>query len=320
VTAGIASPSMSPASTAASSPREAEAARQQALVAALWPAPAALATEAAQQALAAHLDAQAAVPAARGVLAYRNNGGAVAERALGAAFPVLRALIGEDFASFARAFWFTCPPARGDLAELGDALPAFVERDRQLQDVSYLADVARLERVVARAESAADDLVPRDAGLASLQRLADTDPSRLRLRLAPGAAVVRSRWPVASIWRAHEAPGPRAADAPLAADAARLARVRAMLAAGEGECAFAWRAGWRVQVTIADAATAAFLEALVAGSDLAAALDRADAVGEFTFDAWLAQALANGALRGAEPVAPPGDPPGPDPDAGAPPA
>jgi hypothetical protein len=301
--------------------RDAEAARQQALVAALWPAAGELAVGDAQRALAGHLDAAAAVPASRGVLAYRNNGGAAAERALGATFPVLRALIGaDDFASFARAFWFTCPPQRGDLAELGDALPAFVENDPQLHDVPYLADVARLERAVARAEGAADDEVPRDAGLGSLQRLADTDPSALRLRFAPGAAVLRSRWPVGSLWLAHDTSGPRDADATPAVDAAALADAQAMLAAGEGECALAWRDGWRVQVACVDTATAAFLEAAAAGADLATALDRADAAGEFRFDAWLIQALASGLLRGAAPVTPPGDPPGPDPDAGIPPA
>ena len=44
-------------------------------------------------------------PSSRGLAAYRANGHALAERALCAAFPVVRALVGEDsFAALARAF------------------------------------------------------------------------------------------------------------------------------------------------------------------------------------------------------------------------
>jgi hypothetical protein len=290
-----------------------EAERQQALLATLWPAhgphgdtPSALA------ALAVHLDPTAAVPATRGLQAYRATAGAVAERALGAAFPVLRALIGDDdFAAFARAYWLAQPPVRGDLARLGDGLADFIADDPRLRDAPYLADVARLEAAVARAESAADDGdVPAD-GLASLQRLADTDPSRLALVLAPGTTLLRSAWPVASLWLAHGADSLREAGAPLVPDERALAEAGRRLAAREAEHALVWRVGWRVRVTRVDAGVpeAAFLSALVDRRDLATALDRAAAVGDFPFDAWLARALADGVLRGAIPLPPSGAPP-----------
>lgn len=298
----------------ASSDLHAEAARQQALLSALWPAAAgALGAAAALDALSPHLRAGTPVPGARGVQAYRLNAGAAAERALSVAFPVVRALMGApDFAALSRAFWAACPPARGDLAWAGEPLPAFLADDPALRDLPWLPDVARLEWLVSRAEAAADDDMPDDVGRESLHRLADTDPSALALRLAPGTAMLHSCFPVASIWAAHEVPRPGegAADALATADEAALARVRAQLQAGERECALVWRAGLRVQVRAIDDEEAAFLEALRSGRDLAAALDLAAGAGDFAFDAWLVRALSTGLLRGTSPLARPGAPPG----------
>jgi len=91
----------------------------------------------------------------------------------------------------------------------------------------------------------------------SLGRLATTEPEALHLRLAPGAAVLAQ------------------SDGPL----------------------LVWRRGWQVEQRRVDAATAAFMAALLDGASLAAALD---AAGEgFDFGAWLQLALAEAWLRGA---------------------
>ncbi len=300
-----ANPSRATLATAPAAPC-AEAARQQALLAALWPGAAdatpdgaGLSRDRAARPLSELLVASDTLPVARGLQAYRFNAGAVAERALGAAYPVLRAQLGaEAFASFARAFWQACPPARGDLATFGgDALAAFLAADPQLVDVPWLADLARLEATVARAESAADATLDAAARRASLQRLADTDPADLRLQLAPGAAVVASRWPIASLHAAHDVQGARDGPGPVPADPAALDAVRARIAAGDGEHAFTWRAGWRARVAAVDTATAAFLSACVAGRALAAALDAAGDP-DFRFDTFLARALADEWLDG----------------------
>jgi len=76
----------------------------------------------------------------RGLLAYRANGHALAHRSLLAAYPVVRQLLGEEsFADLARAVWHAHPPHRGDIAQWGDFLPAFVSDSPQLSDVPYLA-------------------------------------------------------------------------------------------------------------------------------------------------------------------------------------
>ena len=114
------------------------AAQQQALLQALfdWPA------ESAAHALSAHTQGDCR----RGLMAYQTNRHELAQRALAAAYPVLGELLGtESFAALARAYWHTCPPRRGDLAQWGGALDQFVRDDEQLADERYLPDVATLE-------------------------------------------------------------------------------------------------------------------------------------------------------------------------------
>ena len=235
--------------------RQPEADRQQQLLDALW-------------------RRRDTLPETAGLRAYRANAAAAAERALAAACPTVRQLMGDDsFAALARALWHHAPPDRGDLAQWGADLPAFLAADRALAGEPYLADVARVDLALRSAESAADAALDP----ATLQRLAEHPPETLRLRLAPGAALVVSPHPVATIVNAHRSAAPD-----------RFAPVRAAFAAGQGEAAFVWRRGWRGDVAALDAAQAAFMRALLAGADLAAALDAAP---DLDFETWLVRAL-----------------------------
>jgi hypothetical protein len=264
-----------------------EAQRQALLLRALW-------RQAPDDALAGWLrDEPARV--ARGLSAYRANGATIAARALAAAYPTVTQLVGADsFDALAAAFWHAVPPVRGDLAEHGAALPDFIAADAQLADVPWLADSARLDWAVHRAESSADAA----AALDGLERLGSDDPATLQLRLQPGTALIDSRWPVATLWQAHRS----------SADD-RFAAVREALAAGQGEAALVWRDGWRARVTSLPAAEAAFTAAVLAGRSLAQSLDAAGA--DFAFEPWLLDALRRGrlaavAMTGADPL--PGDP------------
>lgn len=218
----------------------------------------------------------------RGLQVYQANAGAAAERALAAAFPTVAALIGADsMAGLARAFWHARPPARGDLGELGEALPAFIADSPSLASEPYLADVARLDWLLHRAEGAAD----APDGLPGLQRLGDTDPAALRLQLAPGAALLASRWPVVTLWQAHQPAAGASAD--------RFAAARAALAAGQGEMALVWRQGWRARVAGVSAAEAAFIAAVLGGQPLSLALEAAP---DLDFAIWLGEAVQQGRL------------------------
>lgn len=213
---------------------------------------------------------------AQALAAYRGNAAAVATRALTTSFPTVCQLVGEEsFEQLARAVWHRHPPRQGDLATFGAELPAFIEGDAQLASEPYLADVARLDWAVHTLERAAD----APAQPPGLQRLASDDAATLRLVLRPGAALIRSRWPVVTIWQAHRRTTPDRFDA-----------VRAALQAGQGETAWVWRDGWRATVDAVDDSPARFVERVLAGD----AIDRALAVAgaSFSFEQWLRDALA----------------------------
>jgi hypothetical protein len=182
----------------------------------------------------------AALAQSRGLAAYRGNAAGIAERALGAAYPTIKMLLGEEsFRQLARVFWMNTPPTRGDLAEWGDTLPNFVAADAQLASEPYLADVARVDWAIHRAESAADRSTGATSELPSLP---------------PGAALIDSSWPVASIWRAHHRLGQ--------SDAA-FAAVREALASGRGEQALVWRQDGVGQVIALNDTDAAAVRALL---------------------------------------------------------
>ena len=100
--------------------RAREAARQQALVAALWP-PDASATGTLEDWCGGR-----GVTVARGLQAYRGNGAANVARALEAAYPTVHALIGANaFQLLARELWSAYPPMLGDLAQMGRVAGSF---------------------------------------------------------------------------------------------------------------------------------------------------------------------------------------------------
>ncbi len=219
----------------------------------------------------------------RGLAAYVANAGEHAERALGARYPTVRALLGDEaFGWLARRHWRVSPPTHGDLADWGDGLPAALADDAQLAELPYLAEVARLDDAVARAERAADAEVQPD----TLLRLADTAPERLVLRAAPGLRLLDGRHAAVSIWRAHHDPVRRDRPDP-------FAEARAALAAGQAETALVWRQGWAVRVAAPDGAAARFIRGALL--DACPLTDALAVAGEgFDFAAWLAPAVADG--------------------------
>ncbi len=278
--------------------RGAEAERQRRLLALLWGAP--RVTESGLAGLAG--------PAAlreHGLAAYRANAAALAPRALAAAYPTVAQLIGnESFTALARAHWHRNAPQRGDLAFWGAQLPEAIEHDPQLASEAYLADVARLDWAVHRAGFAADD----DGPLQGLERLADTDPAQLVLRLRAGAAVIVSPHPIVEIWRAHHDPQPAGHPAVAGAGGDGFVAARRALLEGRAQAAWVTRAGGSaVRTLVLDPGGARFTEALLCACTLEDALDAAGAA--FDFEAWLILALREGGLAEVR-VAPPAMGPG----------
>lgn len=217
-----------------------------------------------------------------GLGAYRANAHAHAERALRDAYPVIAALIGEDaFHALARALWHHHPPERGDLSEWGGALAAFIAAQSDLDSLPYLSDVARLEWALQVASRAAD-ATPDPPSFAWFER---EPPEHLRLRLAPGTAIVRSPWPVLSVLDAHLHGEP---------DFGTVAR---RLSDGVAESVRVWRQGAALRLTPIDGTRARFEAALLDGHTLGQALDDTplDPV------AWLSEAIRTGLCVGVVP-------------------
>jgi Putative DNA-binding domain len=263
---------------------EREAQRQQQLLRTLWRADPAQA-----------LQPWAADEAARfnrGLQAYQTHAGAMAQRALAAAYPTVQQLLGDEpFGALARALWRQHPPEHGDVDTWGAALGGFIARAPDLADERYLPDVARLEWAVHLASRAADD----DAPPAGLHRLADTDPAGLWLRPRAGTALVVSPYPVLMLWQAHQPDALHQPD--------RFGPVRQALAQGLGQAALVWRQGSRVQVDALDPAETALCQAVLNGHSLAQALEDlapgGGAAPAQAFEPWLLRQLRRGWLAGA---------------------
>lgn len=137
-------------------------------------------------------------PAEKRFNVYRNNVAVSLSDALEAAFPVVRSLVGEEFfRALAGVALRQFPPRTPLMAEYGQDMPSFLDAFPPVAQLPYLADVARIENAVRRAYHA------RDAFAFSAEDLGQMDPEKLgelRFELAPSVTVIRSNFPVGTIW------------------------------------------------------------------------------------------------------------------------
>jgi hypothetical protein len=185
---------------------------------------------------------------------YRGNVVAAWEKALANSYPVVRALVGDEFfAALARAYGRAHPSVSGDLNRFGDYFAKFVAAFEHTQSLPYLGDVAALEWAVHRAHYAAD------GNKLTRERVAALPPIELlsaRFGLDAACACIASRFPVARIWQAHQ---PRS-------------QVALPESLDSGEFALVVRPCWRVEVLVSSAGEIAALERLCSGADVESAI------------------------------------------------
>ena len=222
--------------------------------------------------------------AAHGFDLYRGNLVVTWDKVLSAAFPVVRALVGDEFFSaLARAHGLAQPSLDPDLNRYGATFAAFLADFPHVAELPYLADMARLEWLLHRAHYAA-----AAAGIdaAALSALAPDQLDSTRARLHPACSAFASPWSVVPLWLAHQPDGPAF---PATMDAPSQAIVA--------------RPQWKPMVVPVAAPAHAALAALAAGASLGAALDAAfDADDDVDIGALFAQWIALALVTGLEPV------------------
>jgi uncharacterized protein (UPF0276 family) len=133
---------------------------------------------------------------------YRGNQFATWEKTLSDAYPVMLALVGEEFfGGLTREFGIAVPSRSPDLNEFGAGFADFLADFPHVADYPYFPDTARLEWALHRAHYAPS------AQPVTFDALAELSPEQLplvRLQLHPACALFASEWSVVQIWRAHQ--------------------------------------------------------------------------------------------------------------------
>src|SRR5262249_3751590 len=139
---------------------------------------------------------------ARRLQIHRNNFRLSLTEALKANFPVVCRVVDERFFAYAADRFITAhPPTSPCLSEYGAALPEFLEQFEPAQSVPYVPDLARLEWAILES-SRAEDRLPVD--VAALHQVDIPQCPTLVLELDPSIRLLRSVWPIATIWAVHQ--------------------------------------------------------------------------------------------------------------------
>jgi len=217
-------------------------------------------------------------PNARRFAVYRNNVTVSLIEALRAAFPAVETIIGDElFRHVAREYARAHPPRSPVLLAYGDGFADFLAQFEPTRRRTYLAAVARLERLRLAAFHAADADPLDPAALAAMPPEALGAVSFGR---HPAAAVLRADVPVVTVWSMNAG-----------------LRSPAPVDFSQKEDALVTRPRHEVEIRHLRPGGAIFLASLLAGAALGQAAEAAFAyVPGFDLAANLADALAAGAF------------------------
>jgi hypothetical protein len=198
------------------------------------------------------------LPAAARVGIYRNNVRTTFRNTMQIGFPATARLVGaEYFCQLAEAYQDLHPSRSGNLQHVGADFAAFLAQRFDGSRFEYLTEVAAIEWAYQEVLVAPEHL-PLDLG--ALGTVPEADYAALHLRLHPAARLLRSRFPLARIWRANRDETLDATPIDLGAGGDHLLLLRRSL---------------DVEIHRLDAADYAFLDALARGATLVDALDSA---------------------------------------------
>jgi hypothetical protein len=130
---------------------------------------------------------------------YRGNLTATWDKALSAAYPVLRQLVGaEFFSALSRAYGMAHPSTDADLNQFGGTFASFLENFEHVVGYPYMPDMARLEWALHRAYFAPD------ASGIDITALSPEQLEAACFHLHPACSLFNSGWAVVPLWLAHQ--------------------------------------------------------------------------------------------------------------------
>nr|WP_166179923.1 DNA-binding domain-containing protein [Altererythrobacter segetis] len=132
---------------------------------------------------------------------YRNTVAVGAITAVIDNFSTVAALVGpKAMKALAQEFVRDVPPDNPILARYGGAFPSWLAEHPLADELPYLADVARIDRMRTEAHLAAD---APEFGLEDVARLTAEEWTRCRVTMRPATRIAWFAVPAPSIWVAH---------------------------------------------------------------------------------------------------------------------
>jgi hypothetical protein len=241
--------------------------------------------------LRAHLSLPVGTEPAERARIYTGGYPARLQSAIAESHPAVAHVLGEGaFAKLVERYARALPPRSYNLNDAGARLAEYLPADPLSAHLPFLSDLARLEWAIAQAFHAAAP-EPFDPAAVALWSVDDWDGARIDLHA--GTAVVRSQWPIRTVWAAREMP---------------VKEIDIDMVAG-GEIVLIRRAGLEVVCESIGAGEATAIEALLDGARLGEVSQRMASTDAGTFAAHFARWLRTGLIvacrrNGAAPADP----------------
>ena len=142
------------------------------------------------------------IAAEQRVAVYQNNYREIYRKTLAAGFPVIERLVGEAcFEGLASEYTRTHPSRCGDLQRFGENFPAFLDRTYGDSRFRYLPYVSELEWALEEIHLERDE---QPLSISEFGRFNEHDYGNLVFTVRRAVRLLRSRYPVLSIWHANQ--------------------------------------------------------------------------------------------------------------------
>ena len=142
---------------------------------------------------------------------YRNNVYSALIAALSQSFPTVYQLVGESyFKKVAREYVSSNLPTSAVLIEYGEHFPKFIGGLYEYHKLAYLEDVARLDWIYVQSANERDESSIALESLAPYVEQPD-ELAKLKFEWVAPVQLISSKFPIFSIWQAHQSANPEIA-------------------------------------------------------------------------------------------------------------